>query len=202
VREIIACALRHASTLPAGVYVQCGESLLSPLNLRFVETAPARFKNLNMQTPVYNGVPLGDAETRLADEGSLASRLEAAAGSICVLKVFPGMRYGIIQTLISSGTKRFILELYGAGTANAGVSAHSIRRALIDGREKGVAFYCTSQQEGSVDFSEYASSHVLWQEGAIPMGNLTTESTYAKLLAAIALSDTDDEVSKLMGDND
>ena len=50
---------------------------------------------------------------------------------------------------------------------------------------RGVRFFCTSQQEGIVDFAGYVTSHELWKEGAVPMGALTTESAYTRLLAAL-----------------
>jgi L-asparaginase/Glu-tRNA(Gln) amidotransferase subunit D len=55
-------------------------------------------------------------------------------------------------------------------------------------RLRGVQFFCTSQQEGIVDFAGYVISHELWREGAVPMGALTTESAYTRLLAALLVS--------------
>ena len=55
-------------------------------------------------------------------------------------------------------------------------------------------FFCTSQQEGIVDFSRYVTSHELWREGAIPMGPLTTESAWTKLVVCSAFSDTEEEM--------
>jgi len=65
-----------------------------------------------------------------------------------------------------------------------------------------VSFFCTSQQEGIVDFSGYVTSHELWREGAIPMGFLTTESAYTRLLAARLASDSPEEVLKRMEEAD
>jgi aspartyl-tRNA(Asn)/glutamyl-tRNA(Gln) amidotransferase subunit B len=191
-------ALRFASTLDPGVYVMCGDRLLSPLNLRFERAIASGFRNLNMEKPVHRGMPLVAAMPDLKNCEELTTRLERAADTICVLKIFPGMKNEIISTLMTSGITRFILELYGAGTANAGESGHSIRKALIEGRDRQVKFYCTSQQENSVDFSEYESSRLLWQEGAIPMGRLTTESAYSKLIASIVVTETNEEAGRLM----
>jgi aspartyl-tRNA(Asn)/glutamyl-tRNA(Gln) amidotransferase subunit B len=79
----------------------------------------------------------------------------------------------------------FVLELYDTGTANLRESPYSLRKAFLEGRERGAHFFCTSQQEGIVDFGGYVTSHELWREGAVPMGALTTESAYTRLLAAL-----------------
>ena len=67
--------------------------------------------------------------------------------------------------LIDRGVRNFVLELYDTGTANLRDSPYSLRRVFLAARDKGVHFFCTSQQEGIVDFSGYASSHELWREG-------------------------------------
>ena len=92
------------------------------------------------------------------------------------------------------GVKNFVLELYDTGTANLRDSPYSLRKALLAAREKGVHFFCTSQQEGIVDFSRYVTSHALWREGAIPMGSLTTESAWTRLVICSAFSETEEEL--------
>jgi aspartyl-tRNA(Asn)/glutamyl-tRNA(Gln) amidotransferase subunit B len=49
-----------------------------------------------------------------------------------------------------------------------------------------------------VDFSEYVTAHELWKEGAVPMGCLTTESAYAKLIAAQLAAESPEDVVRLM----
>jgi len=49
-----------------------------------------------------------------------------------------------------------------------------------------------------VDFSGYVTSHELWREGAIPMGYLTTESAYTRLLAALLSCDEEEQVISRM----
>ena len=104
------------------------------------------------------------------------------------------MRGDHLVELMDRGVKNFVLELYDTGTANLRDSPYSLRRVLAVAREKGVHFFCTSQQEGIVDFSRYATSHELWREGAIPMGPLTTESAWTRLVVCAAFSDTEDEM--------
>jgi aspartyl-tRNA(Asn)/glutamyl-tRNA(Gln) amidotransferase subunit B len=99
---------------------------------------------------------------------------------------------------MNAGVRHFVLELYDTGTASLRESPYSLRKAFSAGKERGAHFYCTSQQEGIVDFSGYVTSHELWREGAIPMGALTTESAYTRLLAGLALLEDPAEVPAFM----
>ena len=100
--------------------------------------------------------------------------------------------------LMNSGVRYFILELYDTGTANLRESPFSLRKAFMEGKARGAHFFCTSQQEGIVDFSGYVTSHELWREGAIPMGFQTTESAYTRLLAALLCCENEEEVIRRM----
>jgi aspartyl-tRNA(Asn)/glutamyl-tRNA(Gln) amidotransferase subunit B len=108
------------------------------------------------------------------------------------------MRGDYLIALMNSGVRYFILELYDTGTANLRESPFSLKKAFMDGKTKEIRFFCTSQQEGIVDFSGYITSHELWREGAVPMGFLTTESAYTRLLAALLISEEEEEVVRLM----
>jgi aspartyl-tRNA(Asn)/glutamyl-tRNA(Gln) amidotransferase subunit B len=124
--------------------------------------------------------------------------LEQVISRSCILKVYPGMKGDYLIALINAGVRYFILELYDTGTANLRESPFSLKKAFMYGKTKGVRFFCTSQQEGIVDFSGYITSHELWREGAIPMGFLTTESAYTRLLAACLSCETEEEIIRLM----
>jgi aspartyl-tRNA(Asn)/glutamyl-tRNA(Gln) amidotransferase subunit B len=112
------------------------------------------------------------------------------------------MRGEIVSALMAAGCRNFILELYDTGTAAVGSSPYSLKEALRQGREKGAMFYCTSQQEGIVDFSGYVTAHELWKEGAVPMGALSTESVYARLVAAWIVAGTEAGARALMEESD
>jgi aspartyl-tRNA(Asn)/glutamyl-tRNA(Gln) amidotransferase subunit B len=94
------------------------------------------------------------------------------------------MRGETLIALMDAGVRYFVLEIFDTGTASLRESPFSLRRAFAHARDRGVLFFCTSQQEGVVDFSEYVTAHALWREGAIPMGGLTTESAWTRLIAA------------------
>jgi aspartyl-tRNA(Asn)/glutamyl-tRNA(Gln) amidotransferase subunit B len=99
---------------------------------------------------------------------------------------------------MDKGVKNFFLELYDTGTAGFREGPYSLKLAFNVGKRRNTHFYCTSQQEGIVDFSGYASSRILWQTGAVPMGVCTTETAVARFLAASIIADNDEERAALM----
>ncbi len=172
--------------------------VFSPLNLRFEKMAADGFRNWNLRGPCHTGTPLFDDVPWIADRESLKDRLEAAINSAVILRVYPGMRADHIVDLMDRGVRAFVLELYDTGTANLRDSPYSLRRALLAAREKGVSFFCTSQQEGFVDLSRWATGHELWREGVVPMGALATESAWTKLIVCSAFSDSAEEMRARM----
>jgi aspartyl-tRNA(Asn)/glutamyl-tRNA(Gln) amidotransferase subunit B len=117
---------------------------------------------------------------------------------MCVIRIYPGLRADYLLSLMDKGVKNFFLELYDTGTTGFREGPYSLKRVFTLGKRRQVRFYCTSQQEGIVDFSGYSSSRDLWQEGAIPMGSLTTETAVARFLAASIIADTEAERAQLM----
>jgi aspartyl-tRNA(Asn)/glutamyl-tRNA(Gln) amidotransferase subunit B len=180
-----------------GVYVVHGGRVLSPLNLKFEHIGVDGFRNWNMKSPVFSGAPLlvGPLE---ADRYVLAQLLETAVNAMCVIRIYPGIRADYLAALMDRGVKNFFLELYDTGTAGFREGPYSLKRAFALGKRRGVRFYCSSQQEGIVDFSGYVTSHELWRAGAVPMGACTTETAVARYLAASIIADSDEELARLM----
>ncbi|MDR1278252.1 MAG: asparaginase domain-containing protein, partial [Treponema sp.] len=171
-----------------GVYVVHGGKILSPLNLKFERIGVDGFRNWNMEAPVFSGPGLltGPLE---ADQYVLSQLLEDAVNSMCVIRIYPGLRSDYLQSLMDRGVKNFFLELYDTGTAGFREGPYSLKRAFTLGKRRGARFYCSSQQEGIVDFSGYTSSRELWRSGAVPMGACTTETAVARFLAASIIAD-------------
>jgi len=203
-------AVKAATSAAPGVYVVFGGETFSPINLKFQRVVKAGakrrlspegggFRNWNLPNPVHVGQSL--ASGRLSfDRKTLQEKLEKAITSVFIAKVFPGMQGSSLTTLIQSGISYFILELFDTGTASLRETPFSLRHVFEYARDRGVRFFCTSQQEGSVDFSEYVTSHQLWREGAIPMGTLTTESVYTRLITALLVAENEEEIVHLMED--
>jgi aspartyl-tRNA(Asn)/glutamyl-tRNA(Gln) amidotransferase subunit B len=180
-----------------GVYVVHGGKILSPLNLKFERIGTDGFRNWNMEGLVFSGTSLltGPLE---ADQYVLSQLLGDAVNSMCVIRIYPGLRSDYLASLMDKGVKNFFLELYDTGTAGFREGPYSLKRAFTLGKRRGARFYCSSQQEGIVDFSGYATSRELWRSGAVPMGAYTTETTVARFLAASIIADSEDERAALM----
>ncbi|MDR1128745.1 MAG: asparaginase domain-containing protein, partial [Treponema sp.] len=180
-----------------GVYVVHGGKVLSPLNLKFERIGADGFRNWNMDAPVFSGTPLltGPLE---ADQYILSRMLENAVNSMCVIRIYPGIRPDYLIALMDKGVKNFFLELYDTGTAGFREGPYSLKQAFTLGKRRGARFYCSSQQEGVVDFSGYATSRELWRSGAVPMGAYTTETAVARFLAAGIIADSEEELTHLM----
>jgi aspartyl-tRNA(Asn)/glutamyl-tRNA(Gln) amidotransferase subunit B len=195
--ESLRSAIQTAVRAEGGVHVVFGSHRYGPVNLHFDQISPPVFTNWNESGLDRLGKPLStEAISGTPDE--IRERLEAAMDRVHLVKVYPGMRSDALLELMNIGVQYFILELYDTGTANLRESRYSLRRALLTGRDRGVRFYCTSQQRGVVDFSEYVTSQELWREGAVPMGALTTESAFTRLVAALLVSETEEDGLKLM----
>lgn len=199
--EEAASSMRQAVSLAAekraGVYVVHGGRVLSPLNLKFERIGSDGFRNWNMVEPVFTGGSLM-AGLLEADQYVLGQLLEDAVNSMCVFRVYPGLRADYLTALMDQGVRKFFLELYDTGTASFREGPYSLKKAFSMGRRKNVRFFCSSQQEGFVDFKGYSTSRELWREGAVPMGGLTTESAVARYLAASIIADSEDELDSLM----
>jgi len=180
-----------------GVYVSFNGKVLSPLNLKFVNSADIGFVNWNIQTPLFRGEGLlSDYEE--SDSLVFESLLSEAADTMFLIKTYPGMRSKHLISLLQKDIHTFFLELYENGTANMKDSSYSLKEFLKRGKKQQCRFYCTSQQEEIIDFSGYASARNLWKEGAIPMGMFTTETAIALYYAASLVCDTQEELDRIM----
>ncbi len=203
--------LRNAVGVAAGgergIHVVYGETDYFAVNLKFESVRVAdrpeaggavagRFRNWNGDG-LHRGGRAIARSARSLSQPTLERALEVAIGRTHIVKVYPGLRGEALMALMDAGVRYFVLELFDTGTANLRESPFSLRKAFSHGRGKGVQFFCTSQQEGAVDFSEYVTAHQLWREGAVPMGGLATEAAWTRLItaqieAALGAGDYDD----------
>jgi aspartyl-tRNA(Asn)/glutamyl-tRNA(Gln) amidotransferase subunit B len=191
-------AIDLAQEKERGVYVVFGDRVLSPLNLKFLRPALYGFSNWNTGEPVYTGAGLL-SEYGDMDKYVMTQLLSEAADKLHVCRIYPGIRADRLLALTEeNGVSYFVLELYEKGTASMRDSPYSLKQLITQGRKRGCRFFCTSQQEGTVDFSEYSTARRMWREGAVPMGSLTTETVIALYFAASLVCDTQEELDQLM----
>ncbi len=193
-------AIKEASGLKGGIYVFMDGELLSPLNLKFEKAKIGGFRNWNMKKPIFRGKQLKSLPEEIFHGDTLTRKIKEILSTSFIVKVYPGLKGETLIRLMDSGIKYFVTEVYDTGTANLRESPFSLKEAFNRAKERGVYFFCTSQQEENVDFSEYITSHELWREGAIPMGTLTTESAYTRLIASYIMSKSEEEILKIMED--
>jgi aspartyl-tRNA(Asn)/glutamyl-tRNA(Gln) amidotransferase subunit B len=190
-------AIRLAQEKDRGVYVVFGDRVLSPLNLKFLRPALYGFTNWNSTEPIHTGVGLLSGATE-TDKYVMTQLLAEAADRMQLCRVYPGLRADRLLALTEEGVSYYFLELYEKGTGSMRESPYSLKQLLIQGRKKGCRFFCTSQQEGVVDFSGYSTARRMWREGAVPMGSLTTETAIALYFAASLVCDSAEELDQIM----
>lgn len=200
-KKNLSVAVRLASEKKEGVYVVYNEEILSPLNLRFERPESTGFRNLRTCEKVFTGsgpVAQQFATVQEPDANVMAEILQEASGKMVLCRIYPGFRSDIYQKLISDSVRTVFLELYENGTLNMRRSDYSLKNILVRGRQNGVRFYCTSQQEAILNFSQYVTGKRAWREGAVPMGKLSTESAIALYFACSLVADNDSELNQLM----
>lgn len=199
--ENLALAVRTAAEKKNGVYVAFGGKLLSPLNLRFERQTKDGFRSWNLSKPVFTeSGPIAAQFTDITepDRDVMERLLTEASGKMAVCRMYPGFRSDMYKKMIEERIHTVFLELYEAGTGNMRSNDFSLKPLLMYGKQKDIRFYCTSQQETNVDFSQYITSLRVWREGAVPMGYLTTESSVALYYACSLVADTTAELDELM----
>ena len=202
-KENLSAAVRLACEKKGGVYVSFGGKVYSPLNLRFERPARDGFRNLATAKPLFTEsgpvaaqfVSVQDPDTEV-----MARILQEAAGKMLVLRMYPGFRSDIYRKLFEEGSdiRSVFLELYDTGTVNMRKSDYSLKPLFHQGHACSANFYCTSQQEISLNFSQYVTGMRVWREGAVPMGQLSTESAVALYFACSLVADSDAELNQMM----
>ncbi|MCR5289887.1 MAG: asparaginase domain-containing protein [Treponema sp.] len=202
-RKNLSTAARLAQEKKNGVYVVYNSQVFSPLNLRFEKPSRDGFKNLALTKPLFTeSGPVAQQFASLPELEAdvLSGLLHDASEHMFALRMYPGFRSDIFGKLLGddSQIKVVFLELYEAGTVNMRDTDYSVKPLLYKGHRKGVRFYCTSQQESGLNFSQYVTGMGLWREGAVPMGMLSTESAIALYFACSLVADSDAELEQLL----
>lgn len=210
-KQNLMLALETAREKSNGVYVVYGGRIHSPLNLKFINTTSDGFVNWNLTKKTFTTHGFLSQQflsVSTPDCESMIELLNEAAARLLVVRLYPGQPSTQLERMLNvevptktsggAGLAAIVLELYAQGTGNMRNSDYSLKPLLQNGKKQGCKFYCTSQQECSVDFSEYSTSARVWREGAVPMGVLTTESVVALYFASYLIADSDAELNELM----
>ena len=104
--------------------------------------------------------------------------------SVLIIKVIPGMKQEILDTLVCiSGIRAIILETYGSGNAPSGQWFTDCIKKAVD---RGVIVLNITQcQAGRVDMDAYSTGKSLKKIGVTGGSDCTTEAAVAKLFSLL-----------------
>ena len=119
---------------------------------------------------------------------------------IGVLKVFPGIQFGLFETIMTEKLSGIVLETFGAGNipSGSGELIPMIRKAFESG---SVITVCSQCPSGTVTLGAYETSSALKRAGAVSGTDMTTEAAVAKLYYLFSLGISKDEIKEQMGMN-
>ena len=119
---------------------------------------------------------------------------------IGVLKVFPGMQFGLFESIIAEKLSGVVLETFGTGNIPHGGDdlLPIIKKAFKSG---AVVTVCSQCVAGSVTLGAYQTSNALKQAGAVSGKDMTTESAVAKLYHLFSMGYSTDKIKALMEEN-
>ncbi len=119
---------------------------------------------------------------------------------IGVLKVFPGIQFGLFEQIMTESLSGIVLETFGAGNIPKGNGdlLPIIKRAFDAGTVITVCSQCPS---GTVMLGAYEVSNQLKLAGAVSGKDMTTEAAVAKLYHLFSLGLSKEEIKNLMEKN-
>ncbi len=116
---------------------------------------------------------------------------------IGVLKVFPGIQFGLFESIMTEKLSGIVLETFGAGNipSDSGTLIPIISRAFESGSVVAVCSQCPS---GTVSLGAYETSSALKAAGAVSGMDMTTEAAVAKLYYLFSLGISRREIKEKM----
>lgn len=119
---------------------------------------------------------------------------------IGVLKVFPGIQFGLFESIMTEKLSGIVLETFGAGNipSDGGALIPIISRAFESG---SVITVCSQCPSGTVTLGAYETSSALKAAGAVSGFDMTTEAAVAKLYYLFSLGLSKDEIKQKMEEN-
>ena len=119
---------------------------------------------------------------------------------IGVLKVFPGIQFGLFETIMTDKLSGIVLETFGAGNipSTGGELIPIIRKAFDSG---SVITVCSQCPSGTVTLGAYETSSALKAAGAVSGLDMTTEAAVTKLYYLFSIGISKDEIKNKMEEN-
>lgn len=116
---------------------------------------------------------------------------------IGVLKVFPGIQFGLFEAIITDKLSGIVLETFGAGNipSSGGELIPIIKRAFDGGT---VVVVCSQCPSGTVSLGAYETSSQLKSAGAVSGLDMTCEAAVTKLYHLFSLGISKEEIKEKM----
>ena len=119
---------------------------------------------------------------------------------IGVLKLFPGIQFGLFEDIMTEKLLGIVLETFGAGNIPMGNGdlLPIIKKAFKSGTVITVCSQCPS---GTVTLGAYETSSKLKSAGAVSGKDMTTEAAVAKLYYLFSLGLSKEQIKDMMEKN-
>lgn len=119
---------------------------------------------------------------------------------IGVLKIFPGIQFGLFEDIMTEKLSGIVLETFGSGNIPSGADEllPIIKKAFASG---SVVAVCSQCPVGTVTLGAYETSSSLKSAGAVSGKDMTTEAAVAKLYHLFSLGLSKEEIKRLMEEN-
>ncbi len=119
------------------------------------------------------------------------------AAPIGVLKIFPGIQFGLFEEIMTEKLSGIVLETFGAGNIPMGDGEllPIIKKAFSSG---AVVTVCSQCPSGAVSLGAYETSSELLRAGAVGGRDMTTEAAVAKLYYLFSSGTSPDMMKELM----
>ncbi len=147
------------------------------------------------------------ADVGIAIKYNMTAMLEKITGKLTfapfvevpigVLKVFPGIQFGLFEQIMTEKLSGIVLETFGAGNIPGSGDAllPIIKKAFASGT---VITVCSQCPAGTVVLGAYETSASLKAAGAVSGRDMTTEAAVAKLYHLFSLGISKDEIKQMM----
>ena len=126
-------------------------------------------------------IDLNESAIRRAKTQAKLSLKKIETQEVATFRLFPGVSAAVLRNLLQQPLKALVLESFGVG--NGPTTNPEFTNAIREATENGtIVVNCSQCRHGSVRQTNYATGTALSEAGAISGGDLTIETTIAKLL--------------------
>lgn len=134
------------------------------------------------------------------NEGAMLEYLPFNNVPIGVLKIFPGIQFGLFEDIMTEKLSGIVLETFGSGNIPSGADEllPIIKKAFASG---SVITVCSQCPVGTVTLGAYETSSSLKGAGAVSGKDMTTEAAVAKLYHLFSIGLQKEEIKQLMEEN-